>query len=61
MQHLAETIVNITQDYHSDLEDGFRINTDHVIEWVNQFEETDRELFYIPLPSNGRHLRFFLI
>jgi hypothetical protein len=43
MQHLAETIVNITQDYHSDLEDGFRINTDHVIEWVNQFEEIDRE------------------
>lgn len=43
MHQLAKTIVNITQDYHSDIEDGFRINTDHVIEWVNQFEETDRE------------------
>ena len=40
MQQLAENIVTIISDYHN--YNGFQFTPEHVIEWVEQFEELDR-------------------
>jgi hypothetical protein len=41
MNQLAQHIVAIIKDYHNYR--GFQFTEDHVINWVNQFEEGDRE------------------
>jgi len=43
LESLAEDIVTITSDYHHDHDSEFEMTTDHVMGWVNQFEEADRE------------------
>ncbi|MCL9806030.1 hypothetical protein NAT51_10875 [Flavobacterium amniphilum] len=43
MEEIAEKIVLITNDYHSDYDNGFVMSSQHVIEWVNQFDADDRE------------------
>lgn len=40
---LAENVAEIAQDYHSDYNEGFAMTSEHVLDWTNQFEETDRE------------------
>ncbi|WP_418262784.1 hypothetical protein [Flavobacterium faecale] len=42
IKEIIENIVAITQDYHSDYNNGFVMTPQHVLEWVNQFEEKDR-------------------
>lgn len=41
MKVLAQNIVSILHDYHNYL--GFQFKEERVLEWVNQFEEDDRE------------------
>lgn len=41
MKQLAQAIVAIIHDYHNYL--GFQFTEEHIINWVNQFEEGDRE------------------
>lgn len=41
MQKLAENIVTIIKDYHNYCD--FQFAPDHIINWANQFYETDRE------------------
>ena len=43
MEQIAENIVQITQDYHSDYNEGFVMSSKHVLDWVNQFDEQDQE------------------
>lgn len=43
MEELAEQIAHITADYHCDVQDDFQMTPEHILEWVNQFEESDRE------------------
>lgn len=43
MEEIAQKIALITQDYHSDYENDFVMSVNHVMEWVSQFETTDRE------------------
>ena len=43
MEKIAENIVSITSDYHSDYNNGFVMTKEHVLDWSNQFEQTDRE------------------
>lgn len=43
MEELAEQIAHITSDYHCDVQDDFQMTPEHILEWVNQFEESDRE------------------
>ena len=43
LEEIAENIATITKDYHSDYNEGFVMSSQHVTEWVNQFEVTDRE------------------
>lgn len=43
LKNLAENIAEITRDYHSDYNNGFVMTDHHVLDWVNQFEEIDRE------------------
>lgn len=43
MEKIAQNIVSITSDYHSDYNNGFVMTTQHVLAWVNQFEVNDRE------------------
>jgi hypothetical protein len=45
MQQLAERIVSIIADYHSDYigADAFTFNSQYVLNWVNQFDEVDRQ------------------
>lgn len=52
LENLAEEIRVIISDYHSDDENGFVMTNEHIISWVNQFEELDRtfvltELLYV--------------
>lgn len=42
MEELAQQIANITSDYHCDVEDEFQMTPEHILEWVNQFDEGDR-------------------
>jgi len=42
LKDVAENIVLITQDYHSDYSNGFVMTSEHVLDWVNQFDELDR-------------------
>lgn len=42
MEQLVDNIVELTGDYHSDYNSGFIMSSEHVINWVNQFEEDDR-------------------
>ena len=42
MQELVEQIASLTSDYHCDVQDGFQMTPEHIIDWVGQFEETDR-------------------
>jgi hypothetical protein len=41
MDKLAQDIVNVIGDYHND--QGFHFTSAHIIEWVNQFNLTDRQ------------------
>ena len=43
IKEIIENIVTITQDYHSDYNNGFVMTEEHVLDWSNQFEQTDRE------------------
>lgn len=43
LERLAEDIVAVTSDYHNNYNSGFEMTTTHVMAWVNQFEEADRE------------------
>ena len=43
MEKIAENIVSITSDYHSDYNNGFVMTKEHVLDWSNQFGQTDRE------------------
>lgn len=43
MEELCNNIVALTDDYHSEYGNGFAMNANHVLEWVNQFEEGDRD------------------
>ena len=43
IKEIIENIVTITQDYHSDYDNGFGMSEEHVLDWSNQFEEPDRE------------------
>lgn len=43
MEQIAENIVAITKDYHSDYNEGFVMSSKHVLDWVNQFDEQDQE------------------
>lgn len=42
MEEITQNIVSITNDYHSDYDNGFVMTKQHVLEWVNQFEVDDR-------------------
>ncbi len=43
MEEIAEQIAHITSDYHCDVQNDFQMTPEHILEWVNQFEESDRE------------------
>jgi len=43
LKELAENIAAITQDYHSDYNEGFVMSSEHVLAWVGQFDESDQE------------------
>jgi glutamate-1-semialdehyde aminotransferase len=47
IQKLTENIVAIIKDYHNYC--GFQFTTDHIINWVNQFDESDREFILAEL------------
>lgn len=41
MEHLAKAIVAIIRDYHNHV--GFQFTEAHVIDWITQFDEEDRQ------------------
>lgn len=41
MKKIAESIVEIIKDYHNYR--GFQFTSDHILSWVNQFDECDRK------------------
>ena len=43
LEKLAKDITSLTSDYHSDYNNRFVMTEEHVLDWSNQFEETDRE------------------
>lgn len=49
MDDLIKKIVVIIGDYHHDLGSDFQMNEMHVLEWVNQFDEMDREFILTEL------------
>lgn len=42
MEELAQQIADITSDYHCDVQNDFQMTPEHILEWVNQFDEGDR-------------------
>lgn len=49
MAELIDKVVDIIGDYHQDVDSGFVMNHDHVLEWVSQFDETDQEFILTEL------------
>jgi len=43
IQQLAEQIADLTSDYHCDVNNSFQMTPEHILEWVYQFEEEDRQ------------------
>lgn len=43
MEDLINKIVAIVGDYYNDIDSDFRMNNDHVLAWISQFDEGDQE------------------
>ncbi len=52
MKALAQRMATIISDYHCDVENNFEMTPEHILDWVNQFNQEDRgfiltELVYL--------------